>query len=109
MPASSRHLEDLVVKVKCYHSGKFEKKEAIVDYVDGEVTMFELEAQVQDQLQDQEEANDQAQEVAEMEADFMAQLVEDQSQFEVQDISSTAPQPTQVLRRSNRLASLLFG
>lgn len=69
----------------------------------------QLEAQVQDQLQDQEEANDQAQEVAEMEADFMAQLVEDQSQFEVQDISSTAPQPTQVLRRSNRLASLLFG
>ncbi|KAF2604678.1 hypothetical protein F2Q70_00027175 [Brassica cretica] len=35
--------EDLVVKVKCYHSGKFEKKEAIVDYVDGEVTMFEVD------------------------------------------------------------------
>lgn len=76
-----------------------------------------LEAQVQGQLQGQEEANDQtqeeandqAQEEAEMEADFMAQLVEDQPQFEVQDISSTAPQPTQVLRRSNRLASLLFG
>lgn len=46
-----------------------------------------------------------------MEADFMAQLGEDEAheEAEVQDVSSTAPQPTQVLRRSSRLASLLFG
>ncbi|KAG2265620.1 hypothetical protein Bca52824_072699 [Brassica carinata] len=46
-----------------------------------------------------------------MEADFMAQLGGDEAheEAEVQDVSSTAPQPTQVLRRSSRLASLLFG
>ncbi|CAH8359972.1 unnamed protein product [Eruca vesicaria subsp. sativa] len=31
--------EDLVVTIKCHHSGKFQKKEAVVDYVDGEVTV----------------------------------------------------------------------
>ncbi|KAF3593134.1 hypothetical protein DY000_02027185 [Brassica cretica] len=58
-----------------------------------------------------EEANDEAQEEAEMEADFMAQLGGDEAheEAEVQDVSSTAPQPAQVLRRSTRLASLLFG
>ncbi|KAJ0264561.1 hypothetical protein HA466_0028910 [Hirschfeldia incana] len=69
----------------------------------------QLEAQAQGQLQGQEEADDKAQEEAEMEADSMAQLVEDQPQFKVQDISSTALQPTRVLRRSNHFASLLFG
>ncbi|KAG5397199.1 hypothetical protein IGI04_019013, partial [Brassica rapa subsp. trilocularis] len=70
----------------------------------------QLEGEVQAQLQAQEEANDEAQEAAEMEADFMAQLGEDEAheEAEVQDVSSTAPQPTQVLRRSSRLASLLF-
>ncbi|KAF2534141.1 hypothetical protein F2Q70_00032980 [Brassica cretica] len=71
----------------------------------------QLEGEVQAQLQAQDEANDEAQEEAEMEADFMAQLGghEAHEEAEVQDVSSTAPQPTQVLRRSSRLASLLFG
>ncbi|XP_013594887.1 PREDICTED: uncharacterized protein LOC106303068 [Brassica oleracea var. oleracea] len=71
----------------------------------------QLEGEVQAQLQAQEEANDEAQEEAEMEADFMAQLGGDEAheEAEVQDVSSNAPQPTQVLRRSSRLASLLFG
>ncbi|KAF3593988.1 hypothetical protein DY000_02025492 [Brassica cretica] len=71
----------------------------------------QLEGEVQAQLQAQEEANDEAQEEAEMEADLTAQLGGDEAhvEAEVQDVSSTAPQPTQVLRRSSRLASLLFG
>ncbi|KAL0793454.1 hypothetical protein Bca101_064831 [Brassica carinata] len=64
----------------------------------------------------QDEANDEAQEAAEMEADLAAQM---EDQVEVEFISSTAPQPSQPsqgnqapqrnLRRSSRLASLLFG
>ncbi|KAH0940184.1 hypothetical protein HID58_007645 [Brassica napus] len=64
----------------------------------------------------QDEANDEAQETAEMEADLAAQM---EDQVEVEFISSTAPQPSQPsqgnqapqrnLRRSSRLAALLFG
>ena len=41
----------------------------------------------------------------------MDQIGGDQAheEAEVQDVSSTAPQPTQLLRRSSRLALLLFG
>ncbi|KAH0890884.1 hypothetical protein HID58_053313, partial [Brassica napus] len=71
----------------------------------------QLEGQVQAQLQAQEEANEEAQEDTEMEADLMAQIGGGQAheEAEVQDDSSTTPQLTQVLRRSSRLASLLFG